>query len=323
MSTDFTSEQKSAVVRIMKLNSEDYYEILLVNRASTPNEIKRAYKKQALTLHPDKNKAPNADEAFKRVAKAFQVLSDDAKRKIFDKTGSDPDARGGMGAGPSSFGGTGGPFGPRTRFTNAADDIFSQFFGAPPAGGAPFQFQFGGDPNDILGQLFGDALFGGRRAGPTFRTRQQQPRQNVQEERRGISNYINLIIIAAVLVMPQIFSWFFDAGSSSSVPRFRFEKRAPYVEERLTPKYNVPFFVNPKEIQGLSDSKQKNLARVAENHFVSSTRSACTQEYMHQQQQMQDAVGWLFTDEARYEEAKKMALPHCELLYSLGIKLRQ
>lgn len=325
MSTDFTLEQKSAVVRIMELKSEDYYGILLVERSSTSGEIKRAYKKQALTLHPDKNKAPNADEAFKRVAKAFQVLSDETKRKIFDQTGSDPDSRGGMGAGPSGFGGAGGPFGPRSRFSQApADDIFSQFFGGPAAGGAPFQFQFGGDPNDIFGQLFGDALFGGRRGGATFRTRpQQQPRQNAQEERRGISNYINLIIIAAVLILPQLFSWLFDSSSSTFVPRFRFEERAPYVEERLTPKYSVPYYVNPRDLQGLSDSKLKNLDRVAENHFVSATRSACTQEYLRQQQQMQDAVGWLFTDEARYEEAKNTPLPHCDLLYSLGIKLRQ
>ncbi|OAD07979.1 hypothetical protein MUCCIDRAFT_126048, partial [Mucor lusitanicus CBS 277.49] len=64
-----------------------YYKVLSVERTATDVQIKKAYRKQALQFHPDKNSAPGADEAFKLVAKAFDVLSDSNKRAIHDEGG--------------------------------------------------------------------------------------------------------------------------------------------------------------------------------------------------------------------------------------------
>lgn len=58
---------------------KDYYEILGVTKESTDSEIKKAYKKLALQLHPDKNKAPGAAEAFKAVGNAVATLTDNGK----------------------------------------------------------------------------------------------------------------------------------------------------------------------------------------------------------------------------------------------------
>lgn len=68
---------------------KDYYEVLGVTKESTDTEIKKAYKKLALQLHPDKNKAPGSAEAFKAIGNAVAVLTDQDKRKSYDLYGSD------------------------------------------------------------------------------------------------------------------------------------------------------------------------------------------------------------------------------------------
>ncbi|KAF6215674.1 hypothetical protein GE061_000005 [Apolygus lucorum] len=79
---DFTYEQLEAVRRIE--GSQDYYEILDVSRDASDVDIRRAYKKLALLLHPDKNNAPGAAEAFIVVVTAFEVLSSEEKRREYD-----------------------------------------------------------------------------------------------------------------------------------------------------------------------------------------------------------------------------------------------
>jgi DnaJ-class molecular chaperone len=68
----------------------DYYEILCVNKKSTPDEIKKAYRKLAVKYHPDKNS--ETEDKFKEINKAYQVLSDPSKKKLYDLTGSDETA---------------------------------------------------------------------------------------------------------------------------------------------------------------------------------------------------------------------------------------
>jgi len=67
---------------------EDYYSILLIDRNSTTTEIKLSYKKLALKYHPDRNKEEGAEEHFKKISEAYQVLSDENKRIIYDNSGN-------------------------------------------------------------------------------------------------------------------------------------------------------------------------------------------------------------------------------------------
>merc|ERR1712004_475462 len=64
---------------------KDYYTILGVSRGASDDEIKKAYRKLALKYHPDKNQSPGAEERFKEIGEAYDVLSDSRKKQIYDQ----------------------------------------------------------------------------------------------------------------------------------------------------------------------------------------------------------------------------------------------
>uniref|UniRef100_A0A5K1DL23 J domain-containing protein n=1 Tax=Nymphaea colorata TaxID=210225 RepID=A0A5K1DL23_9MAGN len=64
--------------------SKDYYEILCLEKTCSVEEVKKAYWKLSLKVHPDKNKAPGVDEAFKIVSKAFKCLSDEELQRQYE-----------------------------------------------------------------------------------------------------------------------------------------------------------------------------------------------------------------------------------------------
>lgn len=107
--------------------ADDYYEILGVPRDADAEQIKKAYRKAARTVHPDVSNDPKAEEKFKAVNEAYEVLSDPHKRAVFDR-GGDP-----MGPGGSDpFGGMGG-FGSFSQQGFDLGDLFGAMFGG--AGG--------------------------------------------------------------------------------------------------------------------------------------------------------------------------------------------
>ena len=114
------------------MSSKDFYETLGVARSASDEEIKKAYRKLAMKYHPDRNPGnAEAEEKFKEVQKAYDILSDKQKRSAYDQyghAGVDPN----MGAG--GFGGFGG-FGGAQGFDFG--DIFSQMFGGAAGGRQP------------------------------------------------------------------------------------------------------------------------------------------------------------------------------------------
>jgi len=68
-------------------SKRDYYEVLGVSKPASKDEIKDAYRKLAMQYHPDRNKAPDAEEKFKEISEAYAVLSDDEKRQTYDQLG--------------------------------------------------------------------------------------------------------------------------------------------------------------------------------------------------------------------------------------------
>ena len=118
---------------------KDYYKILDIGRDANADAIKKAYRKQALRWHPDKNqdKREAAEERFKDVAEAYDVLSDPQKKAVYDQYGEE----GLKGAPPPSPGGPGGFYSSGTPGE-----------GSRMPGG--FAYQFSGDPRDIFSRFF-------------------------------------------------------------------------------------------------------------------------------------------------------------------------
>merc|ERR1739848_870406 len=83
---------------------KDYYRILGVARGASEDEIKKAYRKLALKYHPDKNQTAGAEEKFKEIGEAYDVLSDKKKKEVYDQYGEEG-LKGGLGG---SAGGGGG-----------------------------------------------------------------------------------------------------------------------------------------------------------------------------------------------------------------------
>lgn len=68
---------------------KDYYKTLGIQKGATDDDIKKAYRKLALKFHPDKNKSPGAEDRFKEIAEAYEVLSDKKKREVYDRYGEE------------------------------------------------------------------------------------------------------------------------------------------------------------------------------------------------------------------------------------------
>ena len=111
--------------------SEDFYSALGVSRDADEDEIKQAYRKKAAEYHPDVSDEPDADEKFKKVKKAKEVLLDDEKRRMYDQMGHDrfeeAEKRGATDTDRGGAGGMGGMGG--AGGMGGMNDIFEQFFG--------------------------------------------------------------------------------------------------------------------------------------------------------------------------------------------------
>jgi len=104
---------------------KDYYNILGIKKGATEKEIKKAYREMALKYHPDKNKSAGAEEKFKEIAEAYEVLSDKKKREVYDQYGEE-----GL-SGNQGGGGGGGGNNANFSYTFHGDPraTFAQFFG--------------------------------------------------------------------------------------------------------------------------------------------------------------------------------------------------
>lgn len=137
--------------------ARDYYEVLGVPKTAAPEELKRAYRKLALEYHPDRNKSREAEEKFKEINQAYEVLSDSSKKQLYDQYGTAA-FEGGAGAR--------GPFGnAQGRTQRQGPFTYTYYSGSSGNGGSPFEFDFGGfsDPFEIFEQFFGGASPFGRR----------------------------------------------------------------------------------------------------------------------------------------------------------------
>lgn len=343
---EYTAEQKEVVRRVRACKVTEYYEILAVKRECDEAEIKKAYRKLALALHPDKNGAPGADEAFKSVSKAFQVLSDPQKRSIFDRSGSDPEDRtSGMPSAASAFQSFGGNAGFDGELS--PEDLFNMFFGGGGARGFGNGFSgFGGGP--VFTTTFGPGGFRTTNMRGGGGARQQQGNGNA-EQRSTLLQLLPLIILFAfslLSVLPNLFT-----TPPVPDPRFSWTKSSRFNTERHTGGLGVPYHVNADEIMrhpviggelasaGLDWRKLTAVKESADNRPPRAGPALATFEktvdntYTHQlysecqagtdrKMRAKEAEIGIFgigTDWDKVKRIEKEAVPSCDELRKLGL----
>ncbi len=155
----------------------DFYEILGVQKGTSASEIKSAYRKKALQWHPDKNKTPEAEEKFKEINEAYEVLSNSQKKEAYDQFGH------------AAF--QGGRTGPQPGGTNTyRQGPFTYTYTSANGGGQDPDFSFGGfsNPFDIFEQFFGGGFAASR--GPRIPTYKIE--LDFMEAVHGVEKEVNL-----------------------------------------------------------------------------------------------------------------------------------
>lgn len=225
-----SESSESMCKRILK--AKNFYDTLGVPKDADDAAIKKAYKKLALQLHPDKCKAPSAEEAFKRIALAFQTLSDAEKRKNYDTFGED---------GPPMHSASGD-----VRYYQyhqgdgflTPEDLFRMFFGGMPAEVSFNRQRF---PNRsghsrshnrtyTTNMNSGGATSDGLHTGPIW------------QKIAGIIQILPVLLMLFLAIMGNFMPTLFPEDK----PIYSFNRTREYSKQRWTGIHNVGFYTNPK-----------------------------------------------------------------------------
>ena len=212
------TEENVHLIREIKGKS-DYYAILGLEKSCSVEEIRKAYRKLSLKVHPDKNKAPGSEDAFKKVSKAFKCLSDDGSRRMYDQTGTAAD----------DFESTEvNTFRRRRRRTATTRDFFEDEF----------------DPDEIFRAFFGHSdVFG--RNNHVYRTRGGMGNPNHQhrhEFNAGGSGGRHHNVMLLIQLLPFLIIVLL-AYLPFSEPEYSLHKHYSYQIPKTTDRHGVQFFV--------------------------------------------------------------------------------
>ncbi|VEN35058.1 unnamed protein product [Callosobruchus maculatus] len=239
---EYTLEQEQAVKRIKMC--KDYYEILCVSKDATDTDIKKAYKKLALQMHPDKNKAPGASEAFKAVGNAVAVLTDPEKRKQYDLYGSEEER--------ISTSRSYHSYSRGFESDATAEELFNMFFGA------------GFNNSNVYVRR------GGRWQRQTTGS-QQEHHTHQRETQNGYTAFIQVLPILLAILLSMASSFFI------SDPAYSLQASSKYPIQRHTQNLRIPYYVKENfhtEYQG----SVRRLELSVEEEYISNLRHACYRE---------------------------------------------
>lgn len=293
-----------------------HYRVLGVSANATEADLKKAYRKLALKLHPDKNSAPHADEAFKAVGLAYGTLSDPQKRTIYDRYGEeDPDNRGGGGGGARGPGGV--------HFRHGEDinpeEIFNMFFG----GGMPMP---GGGGRGF--HVYTNGFGGGFGPGVQFR-QQQRGRGNAQQQQQPAPNALAMLMQFLPFLIILSLSFFNMSDSSghdiTKNRYFSLTQTTPYINPlntRLTTVKDIPYFVTDKFMRTYHRDRYQlaQVERLVERTYNQYLDNECNEQKKHKRQ-LQKAARKLSDSDPKKERQLRKAdayeLSRCDELQDL------
>ncbi|KAI8600168.1 hypothetical protein EDD21DRAFT_377899 [Dissophora ornata] len=331
---EYTPENVAAIKKI-RSSGGDFYKVLGVTKDATEPEIKKAYRKLALQMHPDKNGAPGADEAFKIVSKAFTVLSDPQKRAIFDQHGPEDGKSTGVNYDRASPMGQGFGSGMQSGFGEeiSPEELFNMFFGGGNMGGSFHSATFAGPG-------FGSHQFRTRGQQTQFRQQRQHPQQQAGGGggTSGLSSLIQILPLILLFIISMSSNLFSDSDPSSSngssaASDFSLGAHGSYQSGRFTGAHHIPYFVNERKFRNTflaPGEDYLDLNRVVdgvkvqqiltqletnvENAYLRHMRSECSNETKNKEMAHSRAMGFFGPNKKMWEAAQRMTTPSCDAI---------
>ncbi|NXJ79538.1 DJB14 protein, partial [Trogon melanurus] len=281
----YTKDQMEGVFSIKKC--KNYYKVLGVSKDAGEEDLKKAYRKLALKFHPDKNHAPGATEAFKKIGNAYAVLSNPEKRKQYDLTGSEEQTCNHPSNGRFNF-----HRGCEADIT--PEDLFNMFFGGAFPTGSVHSFSNG-------------------RAGYSHPNQHRQSGPEREEERGdgGFSMFIQLMPIIVLILVSLLSQLMVSNPPYALYPRSSTGQTIKMQTENL----HVVYYVNKdfrNEYKGASLQKvEKNV----EEDYVSNIRNNCWKE--RQQKTDLNYAAKVYRDDRLRKKADSVSMDNCKELERL------
>ncbi|XP_048364912.1 dnaJ homolog subfamily B member 14 isoform X2 [Sphaerodactylus townsendi] len=280
----YTKDQVEGVQSIKKC--KNYYEVLGVSKDACEEDLKKSYRKLALKFHPDKNHAPGATEAFKKIGNAYAVLSNPEKRKQYELTGSEE---------PCSH-----PSNGRFNFHRGCEaditpeDLFNMFFGGAFPTGNVHSFSNG-------------------RSGYSHQNQHRHSGHEREEERGdgGFSMFIQLMPIIVLILVSLLSQLMVSNPPYSLYPRSSSGQTIQMQTENL----GVAYYVNKDFKSEYKGASLQKVEKGVEEDYVSNIRNNCWKE----RQQKTDLLyaAKVYRDERLRRKAEAISMDNCKELERL------
>uniref|UniRef100_A0A8C4XIH4 DnaJ homolog subfamily B member 14 n=1 Tax=Erpetoichthys calabaricus TaxID=27687 RepID=A0A8C4XIH4_ERPCA len=275
----FTQEQLEGVQRIKKC--KNYYEVLGVGKDASEEDLKKAYRKLALKFHPDKNHAPGATEAFKKIGNAYAVLSNAEKRKQYDLTGSEDVA--------NNSHGRGGGFDFHRGFEAdiTPEDLFNMFFG-------------GGFPSSNASTFAN---------GRTRYTNQYGHQTRPEEVFSMFIQLMPIVVLILISVLSQLMV---------STPPYSLYSRPATGQtiKRQTENLHIHYFVSKDFRSEYKGASLQQIEKSVEEDYVTNVRNNCWKERQTKTDLLYAAK--VYRDERLRKKAEIMSMENCKELDRLN-----
>uniref|UniRef100_A0A8D0GJL9 DnaJ homolog subfamily B member 14 n=1 Tax=Sphenodon punctatus TaxID=8508 RepID=A0A8D0GJL9_SPHPU len=281
----YSKEQVEGVLSIKKC--KNYYEVLGISKDAGEEDLKKAYRKLALKFHPDKNHAPGATEAFKKIGNAYAVLSNPEKRKQYDLTGNEDPACNHPSNGRFNF-----HRGCEADIT--PEDLFNMFFGGAFPTGNVHSFSNG-------------------RAGFSQHNQQRHSGHEREEERGdgGFSMFIQLMPIIVLILVSLLSQLMVSSPPYALYPRSGTGQTIKMQTENL----GVVYYVNKDFKSEYKGASMQKMEKSVEEDYVSSIRNNCWKERKQKTDLLYAAK--VYRDERLRRKADAMSMDNCKELERL------
>lgn len=291
---------------------KDYYRVLGIQRDASDVDIKKAYRKLALRFHPDKNSDVNAEEKFKEIGEAYEVLSDKKKRDTFDRFGEE-----GLKPGGLNSGGGGTTFA-RYSYGNGDDRAFEGNIG----------------PEEIFNIFFNGGLPTGTFTSRRWQSSNSHRRNHFHHsstnhhnsgghhhgEQQDVSPGFNLLMQlmpVLVLIGLSIASYWLQTD-----PPYSMHATSKYVFRRNLEPYDISYYVKDDFEKQYRGQDLKRIESQVVEDYLHDLRNRCIREKTYKDNMLHRAYYVYYNNEKLIEEAKNIKTPSCSQYEKIRTQIR-